>query len=336
MILIDALFINNGGGKVLLDYLIFEIQKTNMKVFYLLDDRISNDKSYNNLENKVFIKATLYNRFMFYYKNTIQFKTILCFANMPLLLRSKSIVYTYFHQRLYLDLPSDISFFNKLIFNLKSSFVKILKNNTNFWIVQNNNMKDLIINKYALSREIVLVFPFFKIDSEYLSINFERGNNFLYISNASNHKNHLRLIEAFKLFYKKYNIGELWLTIYDNPVLLNIIEKEVNCGLPIKNLGYIKPRELAKIYKQCKFVIFPSLSESFGLGLIEGIEYGCDIIASDLPYTYEICNPSIIFDPLSVNSIQNSFEIAINGNYNKTIPIVRNKIDSIINILQND
>jgi hypothetical protein len=40
MILIDALYINNSGGKVLLDYLIEELEKTDKEVFYLLDERI--------------------------------------------------------------------------------------------------------------------------------------------------------------------------------------------------------------------------------------------------------------------------------------------------------
>ena len=36
MILFDAVFINNGGGKILLDYLIDEIEKQNIELTYLL------------------------------------------------------------------------------------------------------------------------------------------------------------------------------------------------------------------------------------------------------------------------------------------------------------
>jgi hypothetical protein len=39
-ILIDAVFINNSGGYVLLDYLINEIEKLDLPVVYLLDYRI--------------------------------------------------------------------------------------------------------------------------------------------------------------------------------------------------------------------------------------------------------------------------------------------------------
>ena len=40
MILIDALFINDGGGKILLDYLIVQLKKSDLDIYFLLDDRI--------------------------------------------------------------------------------------------------------------------------------------------------------------------------------------------------------------------------------------------------------------------------------------------------------
>ena len=47
MILIDALHINNSGGKILLDYLIKSIEKSNIEVFYLLDDIVKERKRAN-------------------------------------------------------------------------------------------------------------------------------------------------------------------------------------------------------------------------------------------------------------------------------------------------
>ena len=45
MILIDAVYINNSGGLVLLNYLIDTLESTNLKVYYLLDFRIKNKHS---------------------------------------------------------------------------------------------------------------------------------------------------------------------------------------------------------------------------------------------------------------------------------------------------
>ena len=44
MLLIDAIYINTGGGKILLDYLIEELEKTDKQIFYLLDKRIEKGK----------------------------------------------------------------------------------------------------------------------------------------------------------------------------------------------------------------------------------------------------------------------------------------------------
>ena len=44
MLLIDAIYINTGGGKILLDYLIEELEKTDKQIFYLLDKRIEKEK----------------------------------------------------------------------------------------------------------------------------------------------------------------------------------------------------------------------------------------------------------------------------------------------------
>ena len=43
MLLIDAIYINTGGGKILLDYLIEELEKTDKQIFYLLDKRIQKE-----------------------------------------------------------------------------------------------------------------------------------------------------------------------------------------------------------------------------------------------------------------------------------------------------
>ena len=43
MILIDAIYIYDGGGKVLFDLLVDELQKKPVDVYYLVDKRIESD-----------------------------------------------------------------------------------------------------------------------------------------------------------------------------------------------------------------------------------------------------------------------------------------------------
>jgi glycosyltransferase involved in cell wall biosynthesis len=63
-------------------------------------------------------------------------------------------------------------------------------------------------------------------------------------------------------------------------------------------------------------MVFPSLSESFGLGLVEAMEVGCPIAASDLPYARDVAqDAAAYFNPKNPKSIA---EVLINLLQDKT------------------
>ncbi len=131
MILIDAVYINMGGGKVLLDYLMSELENTDEKVFYLLDDRIQQDHVPIKKSNTVqYINPGIVQRTLFYKKNKNSFSSILCFGNYPPLYKTNAKVYTYFHQSLFLDLPDDLSLKQKMVYLLKTFILRSKINNT--------------------------------------------------------------------------------------------------------------------------------------------------------------------------------------------------------------
>ena len=101
------------------------------RVFYLLDDRVQNNHIPVKQTNKVqFIKAGFVQRARFYENNKNAFASILCFGNYPPLYKTTAKVYTYFHQSLFLELPDDLSFKQKIIYGLKALILKIkIKNN---------------------------------------------------------------------------------------------------------------------------------------------------------------------------------------------------------------
>ena len=105
MILVDAVFVNNGGGKVLLDYLVQTIEENGLDVFYLFDKRNLNDPKFTSLKHKKFINGTFYSKIKFYYSNKLKFNKIICFGNMPPLKKMNAVVYTYFQQKLFLEIP---------------------------------------------------------------------------------------------------------------------------------------------------------------------------------------------------------------------------------------
>ena len=88
------------------------------------------------------------------------------------------------------------------------------------------------------------------------------------------------------------------------------------------------------LYNFCEFAIYPSLLESFGLPLIEAANRECKIIACDLPYVHEIIEPSLTFDPYSIESISNAILKAIDtDDLPKTKVLIENKLDNFMEFI---
>src|SRR5690606_25097053 len=109
---------------------------------------------------------------------------------------------------------------------------------------------------------------------------------------------------------------------------------KISEGYPIENLGFIHREDLYQHYQASEYLIFPSLAESYGLGIIEAIENGCKVIGADLPYMHEICQPSLVFNPEDMESIYESFCKAITTqNLPESIAKTHNHINELLHLL---
>jgi glycosyltransferase involved in cell wall biosynthesis len=334
MILVDALYVNCGGAKILLDYLVKHIEKNNLDVFYIFDERCNGSYHDISADRKIYLKASFFERHAFYAKNKYRFETVFCFGNLPPNIKLKAVVYTYFHQPMYLNIPKEFSLKDQLKFNLKILIFKLIAKNTNFWVVQSNLIKEGLHQKFHFKNENIKILPFYPQFGVFEETVRERLS-YLYVSNATPHKNHSRLIAVFCRFYDKFNLGKLIVTVGDDyQSTIKLIEEKKKLGYPIENIGFVGRDELQKKYLSTEFLIFPSLTESFGLGLIEAIECGCKIIGADLPYTYEVCEPSIVFNPSDDESFMEAFKNSLNEDVKISIPKIKNNINKLINILQ--
>ncbi|MES2812655.1 MAG: glycosyltransferase [Bacteroidota bacterium] len=336
MVLIDALYINNSGGKVLLDYLMTQLELSDKKVFYLLDDRITGNiipvKSTNQV---LFLKAGLWRRHTFYQKHKNDFTTVLCFGNLPPTIRVNAKVYTYFHQLLFLEIPEGTSFLTTLTIHLKMKVVQFLQPNTDFWLVQTELVKSKFLKKYAPKSDTVLLLPFYLPFEDQVTPIVRNPHQYVFVSNGVPHKNHIRLINAFCAFFETHKKGTLYVTISEEFVFLKkYIDNKINSGFPIINLGHIDRFRLQELYLQSTFHVFPSLTESFGLGLIEGIECGCKIIGADLAYTYAVCEPSIVFNPIDESDIVSALEKSLTENLTTSTAKVKNEMKALLEFLK--
>ena len=332
MILIDAVYINITGGKMLLDILIEELEKKDLEIYYLLDYRIINNHPKIAKKNKIkYLKGSLINRLVFYRKNQHKFKKILCFGNFPPPLKLQGIVYTYF-QNVLLSQNKFISikwYLKRLVFNK-------LSKNTDFWIVQTKSVKNLLQN-YLSTEKLIFIYPFFKkfdfkLNKKKKEIDPLKGINFLYVSSGEVYKNHKNLISAFVNYNKIYKSSSLTLTVSKNYTeLYALIQNCVSNGINIYNKGLIDKQLLSFEYEKADVFIFPSSFESFGLGLAEAVQFGLPVLAANLPYVFDVISPSSTFNPHDTNSIFKSMK-----DYEKysKIPskiIINNKLNEMIN-----
>ncbi|MCZ4242915.1 glycosyltransferase [Pedobacter punctiformis] len=343
MILLDAIYINQSGGKVLLEYfiknLIFEQKIFNF--FFLFDNRLeSGIINEIPVNQRVFLGPTEANRLKFYKKTQNDFSKVFCFANVPPpVKKKKSEVYILFHNALILDSKNkDYSYTTRLSFLLKRQYIRYKNQKDYNWIVQTKNMANLLSKGLSLSINSIKVLPFYE-SGRFTNVNKQleiNNGNFLYVADGVKQKNHLTLLFAWEYLLDKYNLPiSLHLTVPPNFIsLITEIKRLQNKGVNIINHGRCNFIEIESLYRNCNTFITPSLTESFGLPIIEAAEAGCKILAADLPYTYDIINPLATFDPNKVEDLAEKIRLAfLESHENKTQLIINNKIKDIINLI---
>jgi glycosyltransferase involved in cell wall biosynthesis len=347
MILIDAIYINTGGGKVLLEYFIETLIKNQIekKYYFLIDSRIDiNLVDQLDKSNYIILTPTEKNRKDFYQSEINKYSSILCFANVPPPIKlSNKPVFIYFHNTLLLDYTSsNLPFINKLQFFLKRTYIKF-KNNKNYrWIVQTSKIAEFLSTKLHIKNSKIDVLPIFNIEifRNCNTNNKEYNNQFLYVADSSEQKNHNILLDAWELFSKSIPNNcvflNLTLSAYSTRKLLDRIELMNNCGYNIINHGVCTREEIKKLYSKCNFLVYPSLAESFGLPLIEATSAGCKVISSHLPYVYQVIEPSVTFNPSDSKSLRNALLLTqSNTNIKSSKLLVENKINYLIKKLSN-
>ncbi|HLL61097.1 MAG TPA: glycosyltransferase family 1 protein, partial [Candidatus Nitrosocosmicus sp.] len=145
----------------------------------------------------------------------------------------------------------------------------------------------------------------------------------MYIGNFYPHKNVERLIKAFSKVEGDIQLILIGSENYFSGRILKLIH-EMNLKHRIIFCHTASENELAFFYKNAKALIQPSLSEGFGLPLLEAAYFNCPIIASDIPVFKELLEDNYVtFNPLQIKDISqkiNQFlKSPLTFNYKKII-----------------
>lgn len=329
MLLIDSLYINMGGGLVLLRYLINRLQQRDAPFILLLDKRI--EGMFPNVDEQLALAPSLKSRYQYYRSLPKSIDKVLCFGNVPPPIRQGIPVYTYFHNVNMLTLADCRDRKQKFLFWLKRGFIKSLRRNTDYWIVQTDNTEKALLKVIPGAK--TFVFPFYDSTVFNATAN-ERRDQFVFVGNVSGSKGHFELVEAWRLLFKNGYSPVLHLTYEEkgNETLTALIGKSNAEGTRIINHGIIPHHNVLALYQDCRATVYPSKNESFGLGLVEAMESGCDVIGADLPYVHSICTPSEVFNPASPQSIAEAV-MRYFQSPKSTKQLVRDMVDDMIDEL---
>jgi glycosyltransferase involved in cell wall biosynthesis len=146
----------------------------------------------------------------------------------------------------------------------------------------------------------------------------------LSIGRLESKKNTSRIIEAFEQIKKtpntKFDVTSLKLVLVGSPGFgYEKVEKSLNqspCKDDIYTLGWVDKDALPALMQSAKVFVFPSLSEGFGIPVLEAFASGTPVIVSKGSCLEEIGGSGVVaVDALNVNSISNGIFHLLENEY---------------------
>lgn len=132
----------------------------------------------------------------------------------------------------------------------------------------------------------------------------------LYTGGSDNRKNLVRLVQAYAgLEPRQRSMLRLVMAgRMHGPHIEELTALGAASGLRPEELiftGYVSDRDLVALYNRCRFFIFPSWHEGFGLPVLEAMNCGAAVLASDASSIREIATrKDAMFDPMDVAAIR--------------------------------
>jgi len=333
LITIEASNIYFRGGFVLLEQLLdyCEVNSLDSKVYIGFKEVID----YLSKKEYKYISIIPTNGFQTLIRYCRRRSRVLFFCNLPPFFRNKRSV-LYAHNILFFKSPKPLRG-ETAVFNLKKFiyfyWIKLFARKVDVVACQTKAVQKSLKENMGVRAEL---YPFYK-DAQPLQV--EKIYDFCYVGSGVNHKNNLRLLEAVENLSAKYAF-RLVMTIEDSPqnkVLMermafinNKFSREI-----VVNMGLLPPGRIGEVYSASNALVFPSKAETIALPLIEALQHGLKVLSSDLPFTHQVVENPIVFNPKSVEDIIRVMENQLNGGYDNIrqgnrIP---NRLSELIDLL---
>lgn len=145
------------------------------------------------------------------------------------------------------------------------------------------------------------------------SLDIEEEAFLLYPANFWPHKNHEQLLRAFARYRAEYPASRLKIVLTGaedaNSERIRCMTTETGLAAHVVFAGFVPESQLVCLMKSALALIFPSLYEGFGFPLLEAMQMGCPVLASQVAALPEVGNDAVRwFDPTAERSIKNAIE----------------------------
>lgn len=329
MINIIAVNIKQGGGLILLKLLVSSLKNKKIKITLHLDKKIGLD----NFNNNDHVKLKLYNNFVskvFVFGKS--FDNALYFGNIPPFYTKSRNNYLYLHNPFYTMSFSFLFSKRHWKFILYKIYVIIFIKNVKSIFVQTENYRQSVKKELKTDAELM---PFFEDLSKYAVKNKNKIYDFAYISLPNPNKNFELFFDSLKLLNQRLKFKiKIILTIPKSEIkLIEKINEFENSNINIINMGKLSMNHVIKLLNKTKTLVFPSTHETFGLPLVEACQLNTFVISANLPYVFDVINPSLTFDPYSKKDIANAMYMAINGELKPPNIVIKNNLNKLIKTL---
>jgi glycosyltransferase involved in cell wall biosynthesis len=163
--------------------------------------------------------------------------------------------------------------------------------------------KNEIIKYFKVKTEPIVIYNACTLNS-----NFDRNNTiydlgktddyFIYCGRYDKRKGIEQLVKIFIDLHKTQKISsKLYITGHKH-YLSDEFEQDIKVASElgiIKELGFVKDEDLAKLLTKSKGMIYPSKHEGFGLPPLEAMQVGCPVITCYSSALPEVCGDAVLY-----------------------------------------
>jgi len=288
---------------------IFELDKENNYVIFLLSEEYDNFKIPNKRIKKVKVSAKWYGwkeQILFpfeLYKEKLDLMHFTHF-NSPVLYFKKSIITIHDITPYFFPGHKMKSLLRKIGF--RAVFFSSVKKAKKI-IAVSKSTRDDIVNHFKINKDKIEVIyegvdGQFKVCDEIPPAPFLKGGvtkPFIFYTGVwRNHKNLVGLVKAFGVLKNKYKLDyQLVLGGKEDPYYPEVREtwEKLGLGKEIIRAGFIDQKELPLLYGAAEIFVIPSFYEGFGLIGLEAMACGTPVVSSNKTSLPEVLGDAAIY-----------------------------------------